>query len=91
MSGQLPGPGQSVFASPLFSDGPLEAPGPDVLCPQSAGWPCRDRAFREEQLTVDRIHPWLVDPRGKLAGRVPMFLWGFKSNQEVAGSGLVLG
>lgn len=38
---------------------------------------------------MDLIHP--VDPSGKLAARVPMFLWGFKSCQELVGSGLVSG
>lgn len=48
VSGRLPGLGQLCSLPRLFSDGSLEAPGPDGLCPKSAWWPCRGRACQEE-------------------------------------------
>lgn len=73
----------------VFSDGPLEPPGPDVALSQECSLAMQGTRPSERRdlisgLTVDLICPWLVDPRGKLAGRVPVVSVGFL---ELSGAG----
>lgn len=73
----------------VFSGGTLEPAVPSVALSQECllampGMRPSERGDLISGLTVDLIGLWLVDPRGKLAGRVPVVSVGF---QELSGAG----